>query len=144
MTLNYHRIRVPGLEGRTSSNSESGHKSIKYGDNNATAGTTMTTSCNRQVDKSNNRSEEMEKNFAQKACKNIVQKNCKTRSFLTPWAEQKLSIQRKEMNDYWIVQLTSLKFIMMKPKTVEYEKLNKMDKDGNYIFEYYVILFFKS
>ena len=140
MTLNYHRIRVPGLEARTSSNSESGHKSIKYGDNNATAGMTMTTSCNRQVDKSNNRSEEMAKNIAQKACKNVVQKDCKTRTFLTPWAEQKLSQERKQVNDYWIVQLSSSKFIMMKPKTIAFEKLKKMDSDGNYMYLYRILL----
>ena len=140
MTLNYHRIRVPGLEARTSSNSESGHKSIKYGDNNATAGMTMTTSCNRQVDKSNNRSEEMAKNIAQKACKNVVQKDCKTRTFLTPWAEQKLSEERKQVDDYWIIQLSSSKFIMMKPKTIAFEKLKKMDSDGNYMYLYRILL----
>ena len=134
MTLNYHRIRVAGLEARTSSNSESGHKSIKYGDNNATAGMTMTTSCNRQVNSSNNRSEDMAKNIAQKACKNVVQTDCKTRPFLTPWAQQKLLKEKKHINDYWIVQLSSSKFIMMKPKTVEFERLKKMDNDGNYIF----------
>ena len=95
MTLNYHRLRVPGLEGRTSSNSEAGHKSIKYGENYATAGMTMATSCNRQADKSNLRSKEFEKNFAQKACKNVIQKDCLTRSYLTPWAQKKLAKEKK-------------------------------------------------
>ena len=36
------------------------------------------------------------------------------------------------MNDYWMVQLSSSKFIMMKPKTIEFEKLKKMKANGMY------------
>ena len=112
MSLNHKRTFVPGLDQHTSTNAESGHYSIKYGDHKVTASMSTTKSCNIQCNKAEIRAEEMAKNFAQKASKNLVQEDSNTREFLTPWAEEMVCRQRSQMNHYRIVQVSKSKFLM--------------------------------
>ena len=133
MALNYHRTFIAGLDAKTSTPSEVSHKSIKYGDYKVTSGMSIYTSCHRQATKAEVRSFSMAKNIAQKACKNIIQNDSNTREYLTPWAENLAEAQRKQMNDYWIVQISFNQFIMIKPTTIESEKLRKMNEQGEKI-----------
>ena len=113
---------MAGLNARTSTNAESLHSSLKYGLYYVTAGMSTTTSCNRQASKAEMRAKDMSKEIAQKVYKNVVQENSRTRAMLTPWAEKKLKGQRKQMDNYWIVQVSKTKFLMMKNRCEEADK----------------------
>ena len=130
LSINYVRLYVPGLDAHTSTNAEVSHKSIKYGSHSVNSSMQTYTSCNKQATKAEVRAHEMAKEIAQKACKNIIQKDSETREYLTPWAENKTLIQRSQMNDYWIVQVSNTKFYMMKPTCKEADALSKMNDNG--------------
>ena len=132
------RLFVAGLEARTSTNAESLHYSDKYGFQSVNASMSATTSCNVMSNKAETRAKDMAKNFAQKASKNSVQEDSTSREFLTPWAEEFVVKQRSQQNDYWIVQLSRTKFIMMKPKTKESEEVLKLDGKGLSFIIYWI------
>ena len=65
----------------------------------------------------------MAKNFAQQIGRNPVQEDSHTRDFLTPYAEEMICHQRNQMDDYWIVQVSKTKFLMMKPRCIAADKI---------------------
>ena len=140
MSINYHRLFVPGLDARTSTIAEVSHRTIKYGDFNVGAGMTTTTSCNRQCTKTELRALKLQKEYAQIACKNVVQKDSQFRSYLTPWAAALAEEQFVLKNDYWIVQQSPTKFILMKPTTKKFEKLKKMNELGKQMILKYLLI----
>ena len=141
MSINYHRLFVPGLDARTSTIAEVSHRTIKYGNFDVGAGMTTTKSCNRQCTKTELRSLKLQKEYAQMACRNVVQKDSEFRSYLTPSASALAEEQFILMNDYWIVQLSRTKFILMKPTTKKSESLKKMNEKGKRTISNVYLLF---
>ena len=116
-------MRVPGLDQHTNTNAESLHYSHKNGEDSVCAGMSTVTSCNVQATKAEKRSQKMAKYFAQQIGRNNVQEDSDTRDFLTPFAEEMMCHQRNQMDDYWIVQVSKTKFLMMKPRCIDADKI---------------------
>ena len=134
MSLNHKRLFIPGLNQHTSTNSESMHYSHKYGEFKVCASMSTTTSCNIQANKGQTKGATIGKKFAQQVGRNSVQDDSKTRDYLTPWAEEMFLTQKALMHKYKIVQVAFNKFLMMKPTTVESERLSRLSEDGKLTF----------
>ena len=113
MWVNYLRLEVQGLDGHTSSISESGHFSMKNGIFAVGPNMSAATATSNMCEKANHRAHNINKQICAKANRTPKQKNSKTRKYLTEWCENISKNERKWMNSYHIVQTSPTNFLLV-------------------------------
>ena len=129
MWVNYLRLDVQGLDGHTSSISESCHFSMKNGIFAVGPNMSAAKATSNMCEKANHRAHNLNKKISAKANKVPKQKDSKTRKYLTDWCENYSKNERELMNSYHIVQTSPIKYLLVKKRSTRDTADDKEEKE---------------
>ena len=115
MWVNYHRLLVPGLNGRTTSIGEQMHHSMKSGFDKVLARMSPEKSADNMMNKAQRKGKNQARKNAQKDAKTSTNNNSKTCDDLTKWCEEQFQEQLELLGNHRVVQVSNDVFNVFQP-----------------------------
>ena len=119
MWVNYHRILITGMNGRTTSIGEQMHHSMKSGFDKVIAGMSPEKSADNMMNKAQRRGQKQARRNVQKCAKTATKNASKTCNDLTTWCEDRLQEQLEFSKKHRVTQVTKDKFYVFCPDNTD-------------------------